>query len=370
MNDPVSVRDLFRSHWSDFARVNSSDRPWQMPLAASLSAGLPLCVGVWFGHVDYGLISTLGGLVFLYTPNTRLTRRMATLMACGFGMTACFALGVLAQQLPLSRAPTLAVLATLATMLTRYFRMPPPGNFFFVMAVITGMFTPTPLLQLPTAVGLMFLGAFLALLIAFAYSLVELRLRPPRDPPEPLGYAFDQIIYDAIVIGFSLGVALAVALALGLDRPYWVVVSCSAVLQGQTMRAVWTRQLQRILGTALGLGLALALLALPLDGWGIAALVALLTLIVETTIVRHYGFAAMFITPLTILMAEAAHPEAAASVLVLARLLDTAVGCMLGVAGAAFIHRPGPRAIVSAAMLRLADVVQEKTGGSDRETPP
>jgi hypothetical protein len=45
---------------------------------------------------------------------------------------------------------------------------------------------------------------------------------------------------------------LLLAEALRLPRPYWVPVSCLAVLQGVTLRAVWNRQFQRVAGTALG----------------------------------------------------------------------------------------------------------------------
>ena len=92
------------------------------------------------------------------------------------------------------------------------------------------------------------------------------------------------------------------AQALGLQRAYWVPVSCLAVIAGATLRAVWNKQLQRILGTALGLLLAWGFMALPFNPWLIAAMVMVLTFIIETLVVRHYGVAAVFITPLTLLL--------------------------------------------------------------------
>lgn len=65
-------RAMLREEWRQLATIHPSDRPWQMPFAAALASGLPLLVGAWFGHMDYGLVSSLGGLVFLYTPNTPL----------------------------------------------------------------------------------------------------------------------------------------------------------------------------------------------------------------------------------------------------------------------------------------------------------
>ena len=61
--------------------IKPSDRPWQMPFAAALANGLPLFVGAYFGHLEYGLISSLGGLAFLYLPDTPMAHRMVSLMA-------------------------------------------------------------------------------------------------------------------------------------------------------------------------------------------------------------------------------------------------------------------------------------------------
>ena len=39
--------------------VNRSDRMWQMPFAAALAMGLPLLIGAYFDHLNYGLVSSL-----------------------------------------------------------------------------------------------------------------------------------------------------------------------------------------------------------------------------------------------------------------------------------------------------------------------
>ena len=78
------LKALLLSELAELVRINPSDRPWQMPFAAALATGLPLLVGAYFDHMEYGLISSLGGLTFLYLPNTPLYHRMVSLMACGF----------------------------------------------------------------------------------------------------------------------------------------------------------------------------------------------------------------------------------------------------------------------------------------------
>jgi hypothetical protein len=74
-----NVVEVLRDEWRHLTRVNASDRPWQMPVAAALSAGLPIMVGAATDHLGYGLIASLGGMVFLYLPGTPLHHRMVTL---------------------------------------------------------------------------------------------------------------------------------------------------------------------------------------------------------------------------------------------------------------------------------------------------
>jgi hypothetical protein len=115
-----------------------------------------------------------------------------------------------------------------------------------------------------------------------------------------------------VVIGVFVGLSLLVAHGLQLERPYWVPVSCLAILQGASLRAAWTRQLHRIVGTALGLLVFLGIAQVPLGPWGVAAVLTALTLVIETLVVRHYGLVVVFITPLTILLAEAGQGSAMA----------------------------------------------------------
>jgi len=194
----------------------------------------------------------------------------------------------------------------------------------------------------------------LACLIAFFYSLYILRIQLPQ-PVEPLPPAtFDFVVFDSVVIGLAVGVSLIVAQALQLPRAYWVPVSCLAVIQGMSLRAVWNKQVHRIAGTAVGLLLAWALLALPLNQWSVSFIMMALAFVIETLIVRHYGLAAVFFTPMTILLAEATSLDHGnANAVIQARFVDTVVGCAVGLAGAVCLHSPRFRAVVGGPARRL-----------------
>ena len=117
---------------------------------------------------------------------------------------------------------------------------------------------------------------------------------------------FDSVVFEPVVIGVFVGISLALAQAMQMEKPYWVPVSCLAVIQGMSLRAVWNKQIHRVAGTGIGLLVAWGLLMLPLDKWSISMIMMMLAFVIETAVVRHYGLAVIFITPLTILLAEAA----------------------------------------------------------------
>ena len=111
------------------------------------------------------------------------------------------------------------------------------------------------------------------------------------------------------------------------------------MIQGVSLRAVWTRQLHRIGGTTLGLVPTWALLALPLDRWTIIPVLMTLTFLVHTLVVRHYGIAVVFITPLSILMAEVTIlGQGTPTDVIIARMIDTVLGCMVGFIGGVLLH--------------------------------
>ncbi|MGO4400027.1 FUSC family protein [Achromobacter sp. PAB15] len=344
----ASSRSRCGDTWRELIRVNTSDRRWEMPLAAALSSGLPLMVGAYFGRMDYGLMSSLGGMVFLSLPNSSLQHRMMMLLAASFGMVACFAVGALTQFWPTAMVAALTIIAILVNMVCRCYRLGPPGSLFFIMATAIAAYTPGRIEDVPMRVGMVALGCLVACLVAFAYSLHMTRVAPPPvETPLPKP-TFDFVVYDSIIIGLFVGISLLVAELLQLPRPYWVPVSCLAIIQGASLWAAWNRQLHRIFGTALGLCVAWALLSLPLNVWTLSLVMMALSFGIETLVVRHYASAVALITPLTIFLAEAPHlGQGYPSAVIQARFVDTVIGAFIGVLGAVLLHNQRIRPLLS-----------------------
>ena len=145
----MGIQEFLRKEFTHLLKVNTSDRPWEMPLAASLAIGLPLLLTLYWGHLEYGLTASLGGLVFLYMPNTKIEHRMVFTMACAFGMIASYALGLLGHFMPELMAVAIIIIATLVTMTCRYYALGPPGSLFFVMVSAIGIFSPITFSEVP-----------------------------------------------------------------------------------------------------------------------------------------------------------------------------------------------------------------------------
>ena len=348
------VSTALREELRQLTRIHSSNRPWEMPLAAALASGVPLLVGAAFGRMDFGLVSSLGGLVFLSLPDSRMQHRMVLMMAIAFAMIACYALGALTHFFPPAMIVALTLISLVASLAARYYRLAPPGILFLVMAASIAAYTPATLLDIPLRVGLVALGALFACVVAFAYSLHRVRRAPPAAAVPTPRMDFEYVVVDSVIIGACVGLSLVIAEALHLQRPYWVPVSCLAIIQGASLRMVWNRHAHRLLGTLAGLGLAWALLVLPLNTWGVVAVMIALSVVIEVLVVRHYGLAVVFITPLTIFLAEATHLGQQSPLLTMqARALDIAVGSLVGLAGGAALHLPAFRSRVARAIRRV-----------------
>lgn len=114
-------------------------------------------------------------------------------------------------------------------MLCRFYRLASPGSVFFIMAAAIGAYSPSEILEIPLKVGLMTLSCLLVCMIAFTYSLVMLRRRPAK-PIEPLPPpTFDFVVFDPIISGCCVGIALFSACLFQFEKAYWAV-SCLVII--------------------------------------------------------------------------------------------------------------------------------------------
>ncbi|MGC0362528.1 putative membrane protein YccC [Rhodococcus sp. 27YEA15] len=155
-------------------------------------------------------------------------------------------------------------------------------------------------------------------------------------------------------------VAGTVTIVLGIDRPDWAVIAAAMVLHQGPDRILGTyRGVHRIGGTVLGLVLLAAIYAWSPTGlWGVLVL-ALLQLAIELFLVRNYGIAVIFITPLAILLGAAGGAHGSMTHLMLSRLLETTVGVLVAVAVLWTVRRHSHRRALIWSDERTREILQQ-----------
>ncbi|WP_399095199.1 FUSC family protein [Streptomyces sp. BBFR2] len=141
------------------------------------------------------------------------------------------------------------------------------------------------------------------------------------------------LLVPALRMTLGTGLAGGAALALGLGHGYWAAVSAAAVLHSINVRTATQRAVQRTLGTAAGLLLALALLALHPGAGTLVAVIVVLEFLLEYVVARNYGLGVVFLTPLALLMTDLTAPDSAGTLVAdraLASVLGIAVGLLCG----------------------------------------
>lgn len=318
--------------------LKKTERLWHIPVLASVCVGVPLLVGWYFEQLQYGVIACTGGLVILYMPSTGLRQRMITMLACSFGFLMAYAVGILFSFHPLVFAIVLTLFSFAVHFATGILVMRPPGNFFFIMLAVIAGCQPFELEQIPVKIGLLALSTMFACVLAFFYSWWAIhRYAVKPSPMKQVRIGFDHL-FSSVIFGVFLGVSYLAAWLLGLNNPYWVPISCLAVMQGMNRMHVLQRSFQRIIGTSLGMLVGWFILLWNPGALGIVISLLVLQFVVEMLIVRHYALAVVFITPMTLLLAEASHPSGLeVNTLIATRFTDIVIGSVIGAIGGWFL---------------------------------
>jgi uncharacterized membrane protein YccC len=165
-----------------------------------------------------------------------------------------------------------------------------------------------------------------------------------------------RVALGALAAGAAAG---ALAHLTGFEHPYWAALSAVAVLQADSLRLTLHKAIQRATGTIIGLFLAAGAVALPGDRWTLVASIATAQVCAELLVVRNYGLAMLAITPLALLVGELGRPTPAAD-LIGDRLVQTLLGCVLGLIAAALVRN-------RAAARHLTEAITEVTSQLPRD---
>jgi uncharacterized membrane protein YccC len=113
-------------------------------------------------------------------------------------------------------------------------------------------------------------------------------------------------VVPALRMTLGTGAAGGAALLLGLGHGYWAAISAAAVLHSVNIRTTAQRAAQRTLGTAVGLLIAVGVLAAHPGPAGLALVIVVLEFLLEFVVVRNYALGVVFVTPLALLLSDMA----------------------------------------------------------------
>ena len=155
---------------------------------------------------------------------------------------------------------------------------------------------------------------------------------PAVERPSPVHDLLDRTLGSPDTRAFALRLALCMTVGevvrqtIPLPRPYWVLLTVAIVLKPD-FGSVFTRAVQRGIGTLLGVLIGSLLLAvLPRDGWLLVPM-AVAAGVLPWARGANFGLFSVFQTPLVILLLDISRPGGAQ--LVVARLVDTLIGCAI-----------------------------------------
>lgn len=335
----VSFRTWLKEELRNLFKVESSTRPRVIPLLAALSTGVPLFTGYLLHQFAAGLLASTGGLIALYYTEGKLLRKMTWMIGCVFGFILSFAAGSLLGFNQFLSCFILALLAFLITLTLNHYGMKPPGSFLFIIIITIAICMPYDLHRVPVKVALISAGCFCSCLLVLLHHLLFIRGHFVKAEVQVDLKSLRRNLVESGVLALLVGASLALGYGFGINKPYWIPITCAAVMQGIDLRHVWQRSFQRLCGTLLGLSIAWAILSFRFTALEICIVVPLLQFCAIYFIARHYGLVTVFFTPVAIFMAEAGSAlQADPDQLISARLLDTLLGCVIGTLGGWILH--------------------------------
>ena len=273
--------DTFRELRSP-GRVAHTPRSALAPVRGlRLAAGvmLPLALGVWLGHPQYGVYAALGALPSGFAAMFGEGRKRAGAVAlAATGMALGAFVGALAAANPPLLILVAAVFAYVAGIVGAFSDRIAVAALQWPGALLIATSTPDSPHQAAIRGGLVLVGglgqaALVALAVRATTTDAASTLRPARRSSRALARHLLSTVQThlglstehgqhALRLAITAATAQSAALLLGLPHPYWAALTAILVLKTDHVLTV-RRSLDRIGGTAFGvlLGLLLAMLA-------------------------------------------------------------------------------------------------------------
>lgn len=329
----------------DLLLIKETDDSLLRVFGAGITTGLMLFIGYFSGNMQIGTFGALGAFAFLYylpIPTKFLMRRISKVGIC---IILGFFLGAVSTFVPWTIPITISVISLFGFIIFRILDAPKPGAFFVIMVSSMATGTSLDFIGILNATSYVVFGVIAAVIVASIVGIMHRRLigkdeqYNPLSFREKLDYALkndSKLLLSSIHHAGIIFFATYIGMSLGLGNPYWVTISCAAVLQGRELIIIFHRNVQRIIGGIIGLLLGILLFSLDLSVLSTIIIITVLNIFVEYCMVRNYGLANFFTNPLSLLLASLSS-GAFVNDLVSYRFAGLVLGSFIAFIGAAII---------------------------------
>lgn len=285
-----------------FTKVN--DNPFRS-IILTISILIILLMGYFSNNYSIPSISSIGLFTLFYYRNIPSKSLMKFLGIIGITLLLSFILGLLSTISPWLSPIVVGIVAFISRLLTRLYDIHKPGALFYVMVCAMGVNLSLPLSRLFEISCFFTLGIFLSLIGGYSIKRLDKRKEASYLDKTLLTEVFKQdavALVDAIFYSIALFLTVYISHALGLDKPYWVTISCASILLVENLEAMKKRHVQYLLGSSLGLILSIFLLQFNISGLSLILTISCLYGLSQYYVVRNYAVANIFINPMTILL--------------------------------------------------------------------
>ena len=316
-------------------RLEPTDDDRRAPLRVGLGVAIPSLVLLLLGYEQFIIYAVFGAFCGMYGRGEAHQLRLIHQLQAAVLLLSGVVIGVMLAMLDTPVFALIAIeafFAAVGSIIADRARMRPGGPFFGIFA-LGACASVEPLAPPWIPIGISVLAAAFAITLGFlgwfrtrTWRAGSRRMITPFRGPHALAMLRHAATYAVAVASAGLIGGL-----IGLDHAYWAMASAAVPLAAAELPGRIARGVHRVLGTFSGLIVtALILWPDPSPLW-LAIPVILLQFPTEYLMMRNYGFALTFFTPMILLMTQLAHPIPR-STLIIDRGVETLLGAVVGIA--------------------------------------
>lgn len=287
------------------------------------------------GQLQLGLLATFGALVVLYLSDRSRRERAVKLPIVAAAFLASVGVGLVAGTNLVASLVAVCAVALICSWLSLSTGVGPPGAIFPVLSAgAAAQLAASPQhggmgLAPGVIVGMVALGAACGYAVVVAPLLTTAGRHRDAVRPHNVAWSFAMTPESQRILSrlsFAVVISMAVGYSLGLHHVAWVLLAAIGILQKDSdLYAGTVRLTQRVVGTTVGVGGALAFLVWTPEGLFLIAIVGVLVFGFVLFLRRNLMLALMLVTPMALLLVAGGVPgQLAASTG--SRLVDTLVG--------------------------------------------